>query len=148
MTISRLIRPHTSGDVKVTPLLSIITPVYNGEKFILGCIESVVAQNCAGVEHIVVDGGSTDRTVQILREKAETHPHLRWISEPDSGQSDALNKGIALARAEYIGILNVDDFYEFGRSLSRRRHNQKPSQSPVSLSAPATCLRQATSSCT
>lgn len=114
MTISRLIRPHTSGDVKVTPLLSIITPVYNGEKFILGCIGSVVAQNCAGVEHIVVDGGSTDRTVQILREKAETHPHLRWISEPDSGQSDALNKGIALARAEYIGILNVDDFYESG----------------------------------
>lgn len=100
--------------MKTAPILSIITPVYNGEKFVGGCIESVVAQNCAGIEHIVVDGGSTDRTVQILRDKAKTYPHLRWISEPDRGQSDAQNKGIAMARAEYIGILNADDFYEPG----------------------------------
>ena len=100
------------------PSLSIITPVYNGETFILACVECVVAQNCAGIEHIVVDGGSTDRTVEILSEKAKAHPHLRWISEPDRGQSDAMNKGIAMARAEYIGILNVDDFYEPG-ALSR-----------------------------
>ena len=51
------------------PRLSIITPVYNGETFVSGCVECVVAQNCAGIEHIVVDGGSTDRTVEILREK-------------------------------------------------------------------------------
>jgi glycosyltransferase involved in cell wall biosynthesis len=100
--------------MEATPTLSIITPVYNGEKFISGCIESVVAQNCSGVEHVIVDGGSSDRTVHILREKAAVHPHLRWISEPDRGQSDALNKGIGMAGAEYIGILNVDDFYEPG----------------------------------
>src|SRR5215212_5805406 len=100
--------------MEVTPILSIITAVYNGEKFISGCIESVVAQNCAGVEHVIVDGGSSDRTVEILRERARVHPYLRWISEPDRGQSDALNKGIGLARAEYIGILNADDFYEPG----------------------------------
>jgi glycosyltransferase involved in cell wall biosynthesis len=101
-----------SDEMEATPTVSIITPVYNGEKFISGCIESVAAQNCAGVEHVIVDGGSSDRTVHIIREKARAHPYLRWISEPDRGQSDALNKGIGMARAEYIGILNVDDFYE------------------------------------
>jgi glycosyltransferase involved in cell wall biosynthesis len=89
-----------SDEMKAMPTVSIITPVYNGEKFISGCIESVAAQNCAGVEHIIVDGGSSDRTVHIVREKAAAHPHLRWISEPDRGQSDALNKGIGMARAE------------------------------------------------
>src|SRR5205814_1895934 len=106
--------PAGNDEMEQVPWLSIITPVFNGEKFISGCIESVVAQNCAGIEHIVVDGGSTDRTVEILREKAQGYRHLRWISEADRGQSDALNKGIALARAEYIGILNADDFYEPG----------------------------------
>jgi glycosyltransferase involved in cell wall biosynthesis len=100
--------------VEGTPILSIITPVFNGERFIAECIESVVAQNCIGVEHIVVDGGSTDRSIEIVRERAHVHSHLRWISEPDRGQSDALNKGIAMARADYIGILNADDFYEPG----------------------------------
>jgi glycosyltransferase involved in cell wall biosynthesis len=107
-----------NDEIEATPMLSIITPVYNGEKFIAGCIECVSTQNCPRIEHIIVDGGSTDRTVQILRESAKTHPQLRWISEPDRGQSDALNKGISMTRAEYIGILNVDDFYEPG-ALSR-----------------------------
>jgi glycosyltransferase involved in cell wall biosynthesis len=102
--------PHDG--IGTTPVLSVITPVYNGEKFISRCIECVSAQNCSGVEHVVVDGGSTDGTVQILRESVRTYPHLRWISEPDRGQSDALNRGISMARAEYIGILNADDFYE------------------------------------
>jgi glycosyltransferase involved in cell wall biosynthesis len=103
-----------SDAMEATPILSLITPVYNGEKFISECIESVAAQNCPEIEHIIVDGGSSDRTVEILRDKARAHPHLRWISEPDRGQSDALNKGIDMARAEYIGILNADDFYEQG----------------------------------
>jgi len=108
----------TGCDMETTLALSVITPVYNGERFISGCIESVAAQNCAGVEHIIVDGGSTDRTVQILGAMGKTHSNLRWISESDRGQSDALNKGIIMARAEYIGILNADDFYEPG-ALSR-----------------------------
>jgi glycosyltransferase involved in cell wall biosynthesis len=109
---------NTDRTTQPTPTLSIVTAVYNGEKFISGCIDSVTAQNCPQVEHIIVDGGSTDRTVQILSEMAETRPHLRWKSERDRGQSDALNKGIGMARAEYVGILNVDDFYEPG-ALSR-----------------------------
>jgi glycosyltransferase involved in cell wall biosynthesis len=96
------------------PLLSIITPVFNGEKFISSCVESVATQQCQAVEHIVVDGASTDRTAEIVREHTSFLPHLRLISEPDSGQSDALNKGLRAARADYVGILNVDDFYAPG----------------------------------
>jgi glycosyltransferase involved in cell wall biosynthesis len=103
------------------PLLSIITPVYNGEKFIASCIECVARQGCNSVEHIVVDGASTDRTAAIAREHAGFRSHLKVISEPDRGQSDAQNKGIRAARADYVGILNVDDFYAPG-TLCRIAH--------------------------
>lgn len=94
--------------------LSVITPVYNGERFIESCLRSVVEQQCEGVEHIIMDGGSTDRTMQIVKEYAERHPHIRWVSEKDKGQSDAMNKGLRLARGNLIGYLNADDFYEPG----------------------------------
>lgn len=92
-------------------MISVITPVYNGEKFIEGCIKVVIAQSCSNMEHIIIDGGSTDKTVTIIRQYAEKYPHIRWISEKDKGQSDAMNKGILIAKGEIIGILNVDDFY-------------------------------------
>jgi glycosyltransferase involved in cell wall biosynthesis len=93
-------------------LISIITPVYNGVAFIRACIKAVSNQNCPDAEHVIVDGGSTDGTLKIIEELAPECPHLRWISESDKGQSDAMNKGINLAKGEIIGILNVDDFYE------------------------------------
>ncbi|MEH1842643.1 MAG: glycosyltransferase family 2 protein [Nostoc sp.] len=93
-------------------MISIITPVYNGEKFIESCLQVVIDQNCLEVEHIIVDGGSSDKTVDIIKDKANQYPHIRWISEKDRGQSDAINKGISLAKREIIGVLNVDDFYE------------------------------------
>ncbi|GBF81259.1 glycosyltransferase family 2 protein [Aphanothece sacrum] len=93
-------------------MISVITPVYNGEKFIESCLKVVIEQNCADVEHIIVDGGSKDRTVEIIEEYAEKYPHIRWISEPDQGQSDAMNKGIKITKGEIISFLNVDDFYE------------------------------------
>ncbi|MBD2605356.1 glycosyltransferase [Scytonema hofmannii FACHB-248] len=93
-------------------MISVITPVYNGEKFIEACIKVVIEQNCPDVEHIIVDGGSTDRTVEIIKQYAENYPHIRWISEKDKGQSDAMNKGIAIAKGEILAILNVDDYYE------------------------------------
>jgi glycosyltransferase involved in cell wall biosynthesis len=93
-------------------MISVVTPVYNGERFIESCIQVVINQQCFDVEHIIVDGGSTDQTVTFLKEYAEKYPHIRWISEKDKGQSDAMNKGIALAKGNIIGILNVDDYYE------------------------------------
>jgi glycosyltransferase involved in cell wall biosynthesis len=93
-------------------MISIITPVYNGERFIESCIKVVIEQNCPDIEHIIVDGGSTDRTVEIIKQYAEKYSHIRWISEKDKGQSDAMNKGIAMAKGEILAILNVDDFYQ------------------------------------
>ncbi|MDZ8055549.1 MAG: glycosyltransferase family 2 protein [Aulosira sp. ZfuVER01] len=93
-------------------MISIITPVYNGDKFIEDCINNVIGQNCHDIEHIILDGGSTDRTVEIIKQYAEKYPHIRWLSEKDKGQSDAMNKGIAMSKGDILGILNVDDYYE------------------------------------
>lgn len=93
-------------------MISVITPVYNGERFIESCIKVVINQACPDVEHIIIDGGSTDRSLEIIKQYAEVHPHIRWISEKDKGQSDAMNKGIAMAKGEILAILNVDDYYE------------------------------------
>lgn len=76
------------------------------------CIQNVIAQSCQNVEHIIVDGGSTDRTVEIVKRYADQYSHIRWISESDRGQSDAMNKGVLMARGEILGVLNDDDFYE------------------------------------
>lgn len=93
-------------------MISVITPVYNGEEFIAGCIQTVIDQHCESVEHIIVDGGSIDNTVKLVQHYAQRYPHIRWISEPDQGQSDAMNKGIRLAIGKIITFLNVDDYYE------------------------------------
>ncbi len=95
-------------------LLSIITPTFNSEKYIEQCIKNVVDQQCTNIEHIIVDGGSTDNTVAIIKQFAKNHAHIRWISEKDKGQSDAMNKGIQMAQGTYIGFLNADDDYVEG----------------------------------
>lgn len=87
------------------PLLSIITPVFNGEKHIQGCIKVLINQTCPYAEHVIVDGQSTDRTVAVIRDYASRYTHIRWISEKDNGQSDALNKGVRLANGDVLGIL-------------------------------------------
>lgn len=92
--------------------ISIITPVYQGVGFIESCLQSVLAQNCPYAEHIVVDGGSTDGTLDVLRAYSFRCSRLVWISEKDRGQSDALNKGVHMARGRILGSLNVDDYYE------------------------------------
>jgi glycosyltransferase involved in cell wall biosynthesis/predicted O-methyltransferase YrrM len=89
---------------------SIITPSFNQAKYIQRTIESVKVQNYLSLEHIVIDGASNDGTTDILKNTK----HVNWLSEPDSGQSDALNKGLKLATGEIIGWLNSDDWYEPG----------------------------------
>jgi len=95
-------------------MLTVITICFNSARFIRQCLEHVVAQGCPGIEHLVIDGGSNDGTVDIIRTFAEQHPHVTWLSERDRGQSDAMNKGIARARNTTISFLNVDDYYEPG----------------------------------
>jgi glycosyltransferase involved in cell wall biosynthesis len=89
------------------PLVSIVTPSLNQGAYLEATIRSVAEQDYPRVEHVVVDGGSTDETLAVL----ERHPHVRWVSEPDDGQSDAINKGFRLARGEIFGWLNADDLY-------------------------------------
>src|SRR3982750_267888 len=92
------------------PLISILTPSYNQGRYIQQTITSVLAQKYPRLEHIVIDGGSTDDTVSILKR----YPHLKWISEKDRGQADSLNKGLAIATGSIVGWVNSDDFYAPG----------------------------------
>jgi glycosyltransferase involved in cell wall biosynthesis len=85
---------------------SIITPSYNQGRFITDCIESVLAQSNMAFEHIVTDAGSTDETLEVLRR----YPHLHWISEPDAGMSDGINKGFRQATGDWLMWLNCDDY--------------------------------------
>ncbi len=93
------------------PLVSIITPTLNRCDTLRDCLFSVVRQSYARIEHIVIDGGSTDGTVEYLRHVAAGRPMTRWISEPDDGMYDAINKGLALARGDVVAYLNSDDLY-------------------------------------
>ena len=89
--------------------VSIITVAFNSAKTIEGTIESVLSQDYPDIEYIVVDGGSTDGTIQII-ERFQSRIS-KWISEKDHGMYDAMNKGIAMATGDVIGILNSDDVY-------------------------------------
>ncbi len=93
------------------PLVSVITTSYHRARFIRETIESVLQQDYPFIEHIVVDGGSTDGTVEILQQYSQRGDRFRFVSEPDRGQSHAVNKGLAMARGEIIGWLNSDDTY-------------------------------------
>jgi glycosyltransferase involved in cell wall biosynthesis len=89
------------------PLVSIVTPSFNQAGFIAAAVRSVLGQDYPSLEHVVVDGGSTDGTVEILRDL----PEVRWISGRDRGQADALRKGFEMARGAIFGWLNADDLY-------------------------------------
>ena len=89
--------------------ITIITVVFNGAKYIRSAIQSILSQDYDNIEYIVIDGGSIDGTVDIVKEYQDKISV--FISEPDEGIYDAMNKGIALATGNVIGILNSDDFY-------------------------------------
>lgn len=88
--------------------VSVLTPSLNYSRFLTDAIESVGQQKHVEVEHIIQDGGSTDDTIEVLRTSPE---HVLWSSEPDRGQSDALNKALSKATGEWIAWLNADEFY-------------------------------------
>lgn len=96
--------------------ISLITVVYNGDKFLAECLESVKMQNYPDLEYIIVDGGSTDQTLPIIAKNREWITQL--ISEKDHGLYDAINKGINLATGEVVGILNADDMFAGNQVLA------------------------------
>ena len=93
---------------RATPLVSIITPSFNQGQFIEETILSIHEQTYKNIEYFVIDGGSTDQTLEILKKYSE---FIAWISEPDNGQTDAINKGIRKSHGEIIAYLNSDDLY-------------------------------------
>lgn len=94
------------------PLLSVVTVVYNGAATLEQTIQSVLNQTYGNVEYIIIDGGSADGTLDVIRDYEDKID--LWQSEQDKGIYDAMNKGIALASGEYIALLNADDWYEPG----------------------------------
>lgn len=87
--------------------VSIITVTYNSEKYIVDCITSVRNQTYGKIEHIIIDGKSTDNTIELIKKNEKHLSH--WVSETDRGMYDAINKGIKLATGDIIGVLNSDD---------------------------------------
>ena len=104
--------------------VSVITPSYNQAEFIEDTLRSVNNQTYKEINHTVIDGGSDDDTIEILKQfkaKTESNQHysLEWISEPDEGQSHAINKGFQNATGDVVGWLNSDDVYFYRDTVER-----------------------------
>ena len=100
----RGVLPHSSAE---RPLVTVVTAVFNGQLYLAGCLESVLRQDYPNIEHIVLDGGSSDGTLDMLRQYDDRIAY--WKSEPDHGVYDAWNKALAEAHGEWICFLGVDD---------------------------------------
>ncbi len=98
-----------------TPLVTVVTAAFRALPALRRTVESVAAQSCRDVEHVVVDGGSDDGTSDYLASLGEG---VRWLSEPDKGIADAMNKGLAMARGQYVLVLQAGDTFRDGESLA------------------------------
>lgn len=103
-------------DLPNKPLVSIITVVFNGKSTLEGTILSVLNQVYDNIEYIIIDGGSVDGTIELLKKYDDAIDY--WISEKDKGIYDAMNKGIKFASGKYIGLLNADDFFSSSNSIA------------------------------
>lgn len=103
------------------PKVSIVTPSFNQEKYIAETIESVISQDYPDLEYIIIDGASTDNSVEIIKDYADKYPFIKWVSEKDRGQSHAINKGFKMCVGEIVAWLNSDDTYEPGAIHAQAR---------------------------
>jgi glycosyltransferase involved in cell wall biosynthesis len=109
--VPRIFEPVQKKEVVAyQPLVTVITIVYNGEKHLEQTIKSVLEQSYSPLEYIIIDGGSKDNSVSIIKKYSDRLAW--WTSEKDRGISDAFNKGIAHAKGDIIGLINADDWYE------------------------------------
>jgi glycosyltransferase involved in cell wall biosynthesis len=107
----------TKGNLPQNFMVSIITVTYNSARYLEETIRSVTEQDYPDIEYIIVDGGSTDSTINII--KKYEGKISKWVSEPDEGISDAMNKGIKMSSGDIVGILHSDDFYADPTVLGR-----------------------------
>src|SRR5258707_639255 len=119
---------RVTWELDSTPLVTIVTPCLNAERFLEQTILSVLEQDYPRIEYIVVDGGSTDGTLEILRKYERS---LHWESAPDRGTADAVNRGFAHGSGEILGFLNADDVYRPRAVSTAMRHLQESSEAGV-----------------
>lgn len=101
--------PENTDNRNKKPLVSIVTITFNSERFLEQTFQSVMGQDYPNIEYVIVDGGSTDGTVDIIKKHEDRI--AKWVSEPDDGISDAMNKGITMSTGEIIGMIHSDDYY-------------------------------------
>src|SRR5918993_4779401 len=103
--------------------VSILTPTFNAEKYLSQCLDSVLAQTYPHVEHVIADGGSTDGTLDTLREYQQKYPgRIKFVSGPDNGVGSALNKAYRLSSGDILGGIDADDIYQPDAVATAVRH--------------------------
>ena len=94
---------------KAQPVITVVTPSFNQGRYLEDCIQSILDQDYGNVEYVIIDGGSTDDSLDIINKYKDEERLISWMSEPDGGQYDAINKGFARTTGEIMGWLNSDD---------------------------------------